>query len=532
MRKEDGRRRARAFTSEARRATPNPLHHFLLPFLLGAATSCSASTSPRASPIPCRTRYEKIGEEREREKSARFSPQSIFAGWLGWEGRHAPPRPPARCLEPGCLALTGATWACTHGPRAECGGRRLALHQAAAPPFHLPFLIISLSFPHSQIKPAPAAPAPWWLHKLTVFPGGAATLATPKASFLGGWLHVQAVVDADARRRAVGVRWRAATRWGGPHPGRLGRKEKWPVCDGFELRPRWSIDLYTPEVTGSFGARARGGGGGGGGEGGGNRSSVSGRASAGGALTPAARLNGTGSSFASLADSAVSARSTLPGSSGGGGAVGASPSPLATADSGSLSSRGNDGASSSRSRPGGGGAAAALELGHCHIRVPRLDLVADADGVARSAARLVAGATLTPARVLVAAPLRAAWGAPRKVRGALGRALGRGGAKGGGSEAGKRLEEAGGEGGGGASAPPLLPPPSSAPPALPPCAASSSLPVPRRYEVRGWPWWDKGAVASAVADAAAGVEAFALAVAAEGRGGGGETGGAGEGVEA
>lgn len=358
---------------------------------------------------------------------------------------------------------------------------------------------------------------------------------------------MQAVVDADAPRRAVGVRWRAATRWGGPHPGRLGRKERWAVCDGLELRPRWSIDLYTPEVTGSFGARARGGSGGGGGGGGGDdRGSVSVRASAGGALTPAARHGGRGSSFASLADSAVSARSTLPGSGGGGLGGGLSPSPLATADS----SRGSGAtltASSSRSggggrdddssdRPGGGGgAAAALELGHCHIRVPRLDLVADADGLARSAGRLVAGVTLTPARVLVGAPLRAAWGAPRRVRGAVGRAWGRGKGSGGEAAGPPSADETDGGEEGSAAAAAGPPSPSSsaaaAPPPLPYAArGGAAAPPPRRYEVRGWPWLDRASLAVAVADGAAAVEAFARAVAAEGRvgGGGGVSGGGGE----
>jgi hypothetical protein len=46
------------------------------------------------------------------------------------------------------------------------------------------------------------------------------------------------------------------TKWSSS-PGRIGSKERWHVADGFELRPRWSIDLYTPEVAGSLGAPGR-----------------------------------------------------------------------------------------------------------------------------------------------------------------------------------------------------------------------------------------------------------------------------------
>ena len=192
---------------------------------------------------------------------------------------------------------------------------------------------------------------------------------------------------------------RVTTKWS-TSPGRIGRKECWRIMDGLDLRPRWSLDVFTPEVGGSLGA------------------------------APPARARRSDHDDASAS----------------------------TASSTSTSRR--------RSR-------AAVDLGHCHVRVPRVDAVVDADGAARTLATLAAALAVAPARAVLGVPLAAARGLSRAVRG------------GGGSTREPR-----------AIPPPLAtqrgglvrelvdqpPPPPPPPPGAPPPGEGPG------FRVRGWPW--------------------------------------------
>lgn len=69
-----------------------------------------------------------------------------------------------------------------------------------------------------------------------------------------------------------------------------------------------------------------------------------------------------------------------------------------------------------RGARGRGQGHAALDLGHCHLRVPRLDAVVDADAAALSLVRAAKFVAVTPVRVLAGIPLAAARRAAGRVR--------------------------------------------------------------------------------------------------------------------
>ena len=335
---------------------------------------------------------------------------------------------------------------------------------------------------------------------------GVATLTSPKLD-LFSWLRLQFVADADLATGGFGVRWRVSTKWSAS-PGRIGRKERvreeffsnfllhfsvffpasfltlfslyslslsrslslstpppppppisqWPVFDGAELKPRWSVDLYTPEVTGTFGAPQRQL------RGGRRRRDAAAPAAAG----AGGSANGAGSG---LEDEAAAAG---PGSAAS-----------ATDDDDDGASAGSPLSSSATSFRGrrrgarGRGNRAALDLGHCHLLVPRLDAVVYADAAAVSLVKAAKFAAVTPIRVLAGIPLAAARKAAGRVRK---RAL------------------------------PPPPPPSPSPPVsgapfvapggltFPPLPSFLSRPssarfsaktnnnVPPQFSVRGWPW--------------------------------------------
>ena len=144
---------------------------------------------------------------------------------------------------------------------------------------------------------------------------------------------------------------------------------------------------------------------------------------------------------------------------------------------------------------------AAVDLGHCHVRVPRVDAVVDADGAARTLATLTAALAVAPARAVLGVPLAAVRGVARAVRGGGG---------------GTREPQA--------TTPPLVTPcgglvgevfdqpaPPPPPPPLPGAPPPGSGPG---FRVRGWPW------PLAVADA---LEAGAARLRAGGGAGGGRT---------
>lgn len=138
-------------------------------------------------------------------------------------------------------------------------------------------------------------------------------------------------------------------------------------------------------------------------------------------------------------------------------------------------------ATSFRGRRRGARGRAALDLGHCHLLVPRLDAVVDADAAALSLVKAAKFVAVTPLRVLAGIPVAAARKAAGRVR--------------------KRALPPPPQ----APALPSPPPPSGAPfvapggltfPPLPSFlyrSVSSPAPttkknLPQQFAVRGWPW--------------------------------------------
>ena len=187
------------------------------------------------------------------------------------------------------------------------------------------------------------------------------------------------------------------------------KNRKWTVFDGAEIKPRWSVDLYTPEVTGTFGAPQRQlrGGGGARGRRRRNGAGAAAAAGAGGSANGGRSAEDEAAAAAATGRRGASAGSATDDDDGGDGSA-------TSASSRSLSSS----ATSFRGRRRGarGRTAAALDLGHCHLLVPRLDAVVDADAAAVSLAKAAKFAAVTPLRVLAGIPLAAARKAAGRVR--------------------------------------------------------------------------------------------------------------------
>jgi len=174
------------------------------------------------------------------------------------------------------------------------------------------------------------------------------------------------------------------------------------------------VDLYTPELTGAIGApqrQFRGGGGarrrrgrgaatsnaaagGGGGSANGGGGSVEDETTGGGALA------GTSAAAGSGTDDDDDDR---------GGDDDDTSSLLSSLRSSATSFRG-------RRRGARGRGRAALDLGHCHLLVPRLDAVVDADAAAVSLIKAAKFVAVTPLRVLAGIPLAAARKTAGRVR--------------------------------------------------------------------------------------------------------------------